>query len=528
MGILNVLNELRLLGITIELAGTQLKLQAPRTALSPELMRSIQENRGEIVRFLEENALVKGTSTIQPVPQQPWYEVSHGQRRLWMAHQLAADERTYNIPRSYKLTGTLRVDALEWAFAELVARHESLRTTFILVDGELKQKVSGSGENKFVIARTDVSNDPDPEAKAQAIGQAEAATAFDLGEGPLLKTRLVRTAPDTHFFFLTLHHLISDDWSMGILIREVLTLYNAFGKSPVNPLPPLSIQYRDYAAWQMNQRDGEQGQKQRQYWLDQFREPNSCLGLLADYPRTEVNANAGSSTMVWIDAALTRQVLDVCQRFGVSVFVMLLTLSKALLYRYTYQTDITLGTTVAGRQHVELENQIGFYVSMLPLRTRFAPGDTFEGLLGKVKETAISAFAYQAYPFDQLVEELDPAPDGGRTPFIDVVVQLIDRKQSSGTVHFADLAVASCDRPGSVSQFDLSFNFYEHPDQIALNIEFVHHLFRQESIWILGERLLALLRAVLNNPHGRLDDFDMAIAYEQADSELNISDEFAF
>lgn len=526
--ILDVLKQLRQLGVTLETVGGQLKLLAPQPGLPPELLQRVRENRDEILRFMDGNAPVRGGNLIEPLPQRPWYEVSHGQQRLWIAHQLAADKSTYNIPRAYQCTGDLRADALAYAFSALVARHESLRTTFVRVDGELRQLVHACAESGFALVDTDLRNDPCPEEAARAIGRAEAGTPFDLESGPLLRARLVRTADDTHFFFLTMHHLISDDWSMDILVREVLTLYRGFGQAPAHPLPPLAIQYRDYAAWHTAQLRGDLGEKCRRYWLDQFRNPRPCLYLLTDYPPGAESDNRGSSIVTWLDEALTPRLLEACQRYQVSLFTMLLTLVNVLLYRYTHQRDIIVGTTTAGRMCRELEDQIGFFVNTLPLRTRFAAGETFEGLLAAVRDTTVSAFEYQAYPFDRLVEELNLPRDGRRTPLIDVMVQLIDRKSSSKVVGFSDLAVETCPLPGSVSQFDLSFNFYEHRSRIAVNIEYVHHLFRPESILLLGERLLALAEAVLANPAGDLDAFDLTLACEAQDAPSFVADEFAF
>ena len=309
--------------------------------------------------------------------------------------------------------------ALEQAFETLIERHESLRTTFITVDGEPRQRIRSFAESGFKVAEVNLRGDRDGEEKAREYAQQESIRPFDLEQGPLLRCVLLELESDRSLFLFTMHHIISDGWSMGVLIKEVLSLYEAYSSGRSNPLLPLRIQYKDYTYWQNSQLTGEGLQVHRDYWLNQLLGDLPVLDLPTDYARPAVKTYNGHSVSYVLEPLLSRKLQDLSNRSGSSLFMTLLAGINVLLYRYTGQEDIILGSPIAGRVHSDLEGQIGFYINMLALRTRLSGDESFEDLLEKVKETSLNAYEHQVYPFDKLVEELDLQRDMSRSAVYD-------------------------------------------------------------------------------------------------------------
>jgi NRPS condensation-like uncharacterized protein len=251
----------------------------------------------------------------------------------------------------------------------------------------------------------------------------EAATIFDLARGPLLKASLLRLEDSQHLFVLTMHHIISDGWSMANLVNQVLTCYQAFRRGAENPLPALRIQYKDYAVWQRQQLSGAELETHQNYWRQQFAGEVPVLALPTDFARPPVKTYRGDRVTRML-APVTQDALRLGQQQGATLFMVLLAAVKALLYRYTSQQDIIVGSPLAGRERQELEEQIGFYVNTLALRTRLSAEDSFRKLLDKVKATTLEAYQHQIYPFDRLVEEMHLSRDASRSPLFDVLAVL--------------------------------------------------------------------------------------------------------
>ncbi|MHC5724335.1 MAG: non-ribosomal peptide synthetase [Nostoc sp.] len=364
------------------------------------------------------------------------FPASFAQQRLWFLDQLIPGNAIYNVPTVIRLTGSLKLAALEQTFNEIVRRHETLRTTFIVSDGLPLQAIPAEScamlleEPPRAIAPSltiplsvldlqQLSAD-EKELKVECIVTAEIEHPFDLSSGPLLRVKLLVLSETEHILLLNMHHIICDDWSMGVLIRELGTLYAAFAQNQPSPLLELPLQYADFAHWQREWLQGEVLQTQLTYWREQLK-AISILHLPTDKPRPATQSYQGATQFLELPLKLIDALEKLSQQEGVTLFMTLLAAFKTLLYRYTYQEDIALGSPIANRNHSEIEGIIGFFVNSLVLRSNLSGNPTFRELLGRVREVTLGAYSHQDLPFEKLVEELHPERNLSYHPLFQVV-----------------------------------------------------------------------------------------------------------
>ncbi|WP_338270579.1 condensation domain-containing protein, partial [Corallococcus caeni] len=326
--------------------------------------------------------------------------LSFAQQRLWFLDQLQPGTATYNIPSALHLEGPLDFAALERSFRELLQRHESLRTTFHAHAGEPVQRFHATAD--FALDVRDLEHlAPDArEAEARRLAGAEALRPFDLAKGPLLRASLLRLAEHHHVLLVTMHHIVSDGWSMGILVRELGALYRAFSAGLGSPLTALPLQYADYALWQRNWLQGEALERQRSWWRQHLAGAPRALELPTDFPRPVVQSFSGASVPFLLPLELSQALQTLAQRHGATLFMALLASTQALLSRHSGQDDVVVGSPIAGRRFAELEGLIGFFINTLALRSRLDDGPTFVELLGRVREATLGAYAHQDIPFE--------------------------------------------------------------------------------------------------------------------------------
>jgi amino acid adenylation domain-containing protein len=440
---------------------------------------------------------------IEPVADAESYEVSHAQRRLWVLHQMEDSPRAYGSLEALRLEGELDAPALAGAFRALVARHESLRTTFVREGSEPRQRVCR--EPRFELAEVDLRGAEDPAAAALAHGRSLAARPFDLAAGPLLRVALLRLAEREHALLLALHHIVSDGWSMGVLVREVSSFYNALTAGDEPALPPLRIQYRDFSAWQ--NRLVVEETEHRAYWHAKLAGELAVLDLPADFPRPAVKSFAGDHAAFRLGPETASRLARLARARGLSLFMVLVALVKGLLFRWTGEEDLLVGTPIAGRGHADLEDQIGFYVNTLVLRDRLAGGRPATALLDSVRQTTLEAYEHQIHPFDRLVEELPVARDTGRSALFDVLVVL--QNTAPPEPHLAGLAVSPFPIPDPTSKFDLSFHFVEDGADVAVQLEYSTDLFGEARARRLATQLSTLAASLARDPGRRLDELDL-------------------
>ena len=495
--VLELLSELEAKQISLSLKGDKLGLTAPKDALTMPLKQKIKRFKSEIIVLLgnKENELpVNGYSPIAKTRVQPNYALSNAQRRLWVLDQLETGQNAYNIPEAIRITGSLNTIALEQALTQLLERHESLRTNFVLENGQPRQIIQPAGAFNLTINIWEHSD----AATLSAYVQAHAHKVFDLTKDVLLKVELLELGDKEYILLFNMHHIISDGWSIGILFKELNVLYQAIDSGQSAKLAPLQIQYKDYAAWQHQLlSDNETMDALRTYWQEKLANL-ATLELPTDFPRPNVKTYQGTNLVYKFKEQLLSQLETLSRANGATLFMTLTAIVKILLYRYSGQEDIILGTPSAGRNHPDLHDQIGYYINTVVLRDHLAPNDSFTDTLVKVKQTALAAFERELYPFDQLVEELALDRDMSRSPIFDVMLVLQNNEQSELKLGATKLSVLAS--PFEVSKFDLTINFAQGMDGLEMGIEYNTSLFKEATIGRMIQHLETLITNVLVNP----------------------------
>ncbi|RYE99917.1 MAG: non-ribosomal peptide synthetase, partial [Oxalobacteraceae bacterium] len=419
--------------------------------------------------------------------------LSYEQQRLWVLDRLDhAAGGAYHIRAALRLKGSLNEAALQAALDGLVARHEILRTTFADIDGTPVQRIAANGT--IALQRQDLRHlsGHEQECAVVRIGTDEGSERFDLAAGPLVRARLLRLAEDEHVLLVTQHHIVSDGWSTGILVREVSQLYAAFSQGRAAALPPLAIQYADYAAWQRAWLQGELLRDQARFWKDHLAGAPALLELPADHPRPAVQGHAGSHLQFTLPAGLVAQLRALSQRHGTTLFMTLLAGWGTLLARLSGQDDIVIGTPVANRGRTELEGLIGFFVNTLALRVRPEGDLSVAQLLAEVKADTLGAYEHQDLPFDQVVEALQPVRSMSHSPVFQVMFSM--NNTPGGTIlELPGLAISAVDQPSTTTQYDLVLSLTEAGDAIDASISYATDLFERASV----ERIVANLQVLL-------------------------------
>ena len=427
--------------------------------------------------------------------------LSFAQQRLWFLDQLDSS-RAYNIPKPVRLVGNLCLEALEHTLSEIIRRHEMLRTIFVERDGSPVQLLKA--QQQFTLPSTDLSALPktEREREMRRVAIEDAHRPFNLAQGPLLRVQLLRLAEEEHVVLFTMHHIISDGWSLGVLVKEVATLYEASIKGEASPLPELEIQYADYAAWQREWLQEEVLEEQLSYWQRQLGGELPVLELPTDKPRPAVQSYRGARESITLSEELTQQLKALSQREGCTLFMTLLAAFQVLLSRYSGQEDIVVGTAIAGRNRTEVEPLIGFFVNTLALRTDLSGNPTFTELLRRVREVTLEAHAHQDIPFEKLVEELQPERDLSRTPVFQVMFVLQNLPLES--LRLPGLTLMSEQIENLTSKFDLNLSVSEISKRLRIVCEYSTELFESQSIERLLGHYQRVLEEVSRNPELRV------------------------
>jgi amino acid adenylation domain-containing protein len=446
-------------------------------------------------------------------PSQDTAILSFAQQRLWFIDQLAAKTPAYNIPIAIRLTGRLDRVALHQSLNQVVERHEVLRTTFAVRDGIPIQAIASS--LILALPTVDLREIPMNQREAEVLRLATAASLqpFDLSEGPLLRATLLQLSAEEYVMLLVIHHIISDGWSMGILIRELAMFYKAFSQGQVPLLPKLPIQYADFSVWQRDWLQGDVLQTQIDYWQQQLGGNLPILELPTDYPRLPMQTFAGRKHSFIISRSLTENLIAMSQQEGVTLFMTLLTVFQILLYRYSGQEDICVGSPIANRNRSEIEGLIGFFVNTLVLRTDLGNNPTFRELLQRVRQVTLGAYAHQDLPFEKLVEELQPERSASHTPLFQVMFALQNTPIPS--VELPGLTLSTVELNAETAIFDLSLLMQETEQGLMGSLEYNRDLFDAETIARMGEHFQNLLQAIAINPEKRLSDLPLLSAAEQ-------------
>jgi len=455
------------------------RLSPERRALLDSLLGNNKYDRGaqyHITRRAERDAM----------------PLSFAQRRLWFLDQLVPGNAFYNVHGALRLQWPLSVAVLERSLSEIVRRHEVLRTTFVLVDGQPMQRVAARLLIEVPVVDLRSLGASEREAEVLRLATVEAQRPFDLERGPLLRTRLLRVGEHEHVFLLTLHHIVTDGWSIAILFRELEAIYAAYAVGRESPLAELPIQYADYALWQRGWLQGEVLEAQLKYWREQLAQV-SVLQLPTDRPRPARPSFRGAYQALELTGPLVARLRVLGQEEGATLFMTLLAVFKVLLHRYSGQDDVVVGTPIAGRNRTEVEGLIGFFVNSLILRTQLDGELSFREVLGRVRRTALEAYTHQDIPFEMLVEKLQPQRDLSRNPFFQVTFQLLNLP-GVGTTSAA--AALNVDKGTAI--FDLGITLWDTGGELRGGIEYNTDLFDAATIVRLAGHYRRLLEGIVS------------------------------
>ncbi|MBV9914404.1 MAG: AMP-binding protein, partial [Sinobacteraceae bacterium] len=445
--------------------------------------------------------------------------LSYAQERLWVLEQLEATGAAYHIPAVIRLSGRLDVDALERSFTELVRRHEVLRTRFAAPDGTPEQVIEPVG--RFRLEKEDFADVPAEERERAALRRAVeiASEPLDLERGRLFRSVLLKLSAEQHVVVVVMHHIVSDDWSMAVLVREVGALYAAFSQGHSSPLPGLPVQYADYAIWQRGWLQGEVLEKQVGYWRERLSGAPAALDLPTDRVRPAVQSYRGAQVRFELSAELFSAAVDLSRRESCTLYMVLLAAFSVVLSRWSGQKDVVVGSPIAGRTHRATEGLIGFFVNTLALRTDLSGDPTFRELLQRVKEVALAAYAHQDLPFEKLVAELNPVRDLSRQPIFQVMINsLLEETPPSFVLPELNASVLAMDEVSAQlelkmeevnAQFELMLRLRQTAQGPICRFEYATDLFDRSTIERLAGHLKTLLEGIVTSPDARVSELPL-------------------
>uniref|UniRef100_A0A1D9G7P5 Carrier domain-containing protein n=1 Tax=Moorena producens (strain JHB) TaxID=1454205 RepID=A0A1D9G7P5_MOOP1 len=445
---------------------------------------------------------------IQPRTDSEQLPLSSAQERLWFLNQLEGSSATYNMPAALKITGNLIINALEQTLSEIINRHEVLRTSFSTVNGTPTQVIHP--DTTININVVDLQQYPEPlrETILQQEVQQEATTPFDLEVAPLIRCKLWQLDTTEYVLVLTMHHIVSDGWSMGILIEELSSLYQAFAASEPSPLPELPIQYADFALWQRQWLSGEILENQLNYWKEAIDGAPELLQLATDYPRPTVATYQGRTESFSLNTELTQKLQTLSRDSGTTLFMTLLAAFGTLLHRYSGQEDILIGTPIANRNRREIEPLIGFFVNTLVIRTDLSGNPSFQELLRRVRSVSLDAYAHQDVPFEKLVEQLQPERSLSYNPLFQVFFNMLNLSEKQLEVPGVNLEPFDTIEEAA-SKFDLTLYAAEKNQKIQLKLVYNAELFLPERIRVFLNQFHYLIPQIVAAPNHPISSYSL-------------------
>ncbi|MBC9914693.1 non-ribosomal peptide synthetase [Chitinophaga varians] len=505
MSIEEIIDQLMASNIRVKVDGDDLKLVGIRASVAPDLLAEIRANKAALIEFYKSARVANHLVDQIPVAayQEDGYLLSSAQRRLWATSQEESRNVSWNTCFAYTIDGDLDYPALDRSFHSLLDRHEILRTVFRKSgNSEVRQSILPAEDTSFSIDYYDMRKDPDSELAISQIIQKEVVKPFHLEKGPLFRVYLFRSDMDRYVLMYAIHHIISDGWSMLVLNRDLMTFYNAYSQGQMPSLQPLRVQYKDYAAWEQQQMEGERWQRHRAYWIRQLSGDLPLLDLPSHKQRPPRKSYKGGIIKWEIPEDLATGINLLRQKSDATLFMSLLALLNILIYRYSGSEDIIIGTATAGREHRDLGDMIGFFVNMLAVRVRFSGSDSFYTLLEKVKKESLDAFEHQAYPIDELIKELNIKAIPGRGALCDVHLTVQNNSlDTEGEAGDAGLVIKGY-KGGEhlISKSDMTLTFRESGKCILGSLEYSTDLFDAGSMERFTRHFNNMLAAVVNTP----------------------------
>jgi amino acid adenylation domain-containing protein len=506
VSIAEFVSHLQALDIRLSAEGKRLRVNAPKDVLTDGLRVQIAERKHELLEFLRDYGQSAAFAP-PPILRQTTggsAPLSFAQERLWFLEQLEPGTAVYNICRASRLIGQLNLSALEASLNEIVRRHEVLRSAIRVTDGRPVQIVHAPFKLKISFADLQPMADREREQEISIRIQDAAHTPFDFSDGRFLRAALLRVCDDEHVLILTTHHLMADAWSMGILTHELWSLYESQAKGEPARLPNLSVQYSNYAVWQREWLQGEVLEQQLSYWREQLKDSRPTLDLPTDRPRPRRQSFRGATIAIVIPDTLTTAINRLSQRERVTPYMMLLAVFNVLLYRYTRQEDIIVGSPIANRQYGEIDTLIGYFVNTFVLRTHISGSLMFKDLLRHVRDVCLGAYAHQDLPFEKLVTELNLERSLSHNPLFQVMFVLQNAPTRSGNASNIKIDPIAVDT--RTAKFDLTLALREREGRLIGFFEYSTDLFDRSTIERMAGHFQTLLQGIVANSDERISN----------------------
>ena len=509
MDMIAFLTELRQIGVKLALDGTELVLEGRTDLLTSALVGRIRAHKADLIVFL--------LNARQALPlvsaREQWATAQHcvlsfAQQRMWFLDQFESGSATYNIPTAVRMSGRLDADALNFSVNQVIGRHEALRTRFESSDGVPRQVIASELHLELPLLDLSAMSEQERAAGASDAIRQCARAGFDLASGPLIRCLLLRMAFDEHVFVLTLHHIVTDGWSMGVLIREIAEMYAARVMGKEAQLPALPVQYADFAHWQRQWLTGDVLERQLTYWRTHLAGAPTLLALPTDRLRPSVQTFRGAVHAFELTSGATAGLRALGQSTQATLFMTLNAALAVLLSRYSGQDDVCIGTPIANRSRSETTGLIGLFVNSLVLRTRIDHGQRFDALLALVRATALGAYAHQDVPFEQIVEAVKPERHTSHSPLFQVLLS-IDEARKGGDIALPGLKLGAYEPGNPIAKFDLTLHVSDAGEQLAMGFEYNTDLFDAATIERMAGHFVGLLDAVVAAPNARVGDLPM-------------------
>ncbi|HKP83856.1 MAG TPA: condensation domain-containing protein, partial [Pyrinomonadaceae bacterium] len=455
---------------------------------------------------------------IRPVSRSGELPLSFAQQRLWFLDQWEPSSPFYNSPSALRLSGQVNLDVLQRTLFEVVRRHEVLRTSFPSVDGQPRQRIVEGWQPALPLIDLSSLDQAMAREAVKRLVQREALQPFELATGPLLRATLLRRGAEEHVLLFTMHHIVSDGWSMGLLVREVAALYKAYQGGEESPLEELAVQYADYAVWQREWLAGEVLEGQLEYWRRQLAGAPAVLELPTDRPRPRVQSYRGATSEFRLNAELTAGLKELSRRSGVTLFMTLLAGFEVLLSRLSGQEDICVGTAIANRTRRETEGVIGFFVNTLVLRVEMSGELSFRELLGRVREVCLGAYGHQEVPFERLVEELRPERSLSHSPLFQIAFGLDNAPREE--LQLPGLKLSGMELEDEVVRFDLTLWINEEAGELSGRWTYRTELFDAQRVEQMTRQWERLLQSIVANPEAAVETLEMFTEAEKEQREI--------
>ena len=481
----------------------QLRYSAPKGVMTEDLLAEIRKNKDELLNLVKNTERFRRAVSLVPVERTDTLRLSFAQERLWFLYHLFPEIPAYNVPLIMRLRGVMHIPALQKSLQALIDRHETLRTCFPTIDDQPAQVIRD--DCPIPLLEHNLKNLPEAERETAVdkLIEEEIQRPFDLTNGPVIRAALLRMADQDHILLITLHHIVTDGWSRGIIQRDLSALYNAQVLQQTPELPALPIQYVDFAHWQRQWLTGEVLEDQLSYWRTHLAEV-STLRLPTDRPRPPVQTHSGASFTFQLSKSLTQDLQALSRQSEVTLAMTLLAAFQALLGRYTGQTDIAVGTPIANRTRPDLENLVGFFVNSLVMLTDLSGDPTFRELLGRVHSVALGAYEHQDLPFEKLVAELQPERDFSRNPLFQVVFAFQNVPRETAAFH--GLTIRPMANNITTTRMDLECFVWEINEELEVLLVFNTDLFDRDTIERFGTHFQKVLTEVVRDPDQAISD----------------------